>query len=186
MGDKDANTLQASLMTCVQSMRRSVHNRTETASACNCIGCGAACTETSTSDIYRCSVTHDHFLWVCKNCRNEESDDENFFFSGSHDKHTHTMSWAPKVDVETRPAASRMWTRERFRRLMQEDSTSKQATVVACATTVILSFFLLMLLRPPIVAWKRHDNEAPRLHMMAVIGWSVFAGVATLILIHTL
>ena len=96
------------------------------------------------------------------------------------------MSWAPpKVMVESPPVAG-AWTRNRFTRLMQEDSTSKQATVAACAATVIASFFLLMLLRPPIVAWKRKENETPRLQMVAVIGWSVFAGVVTLILIHTL
>lgn len=69
---------------------------------------------------------------------------------------------------------------------MQEDSTSKQATIAACVATVIASFFLLMLLRPPIVAWKRKENETPRLQIVAVAGWAIFAGVATLILIHTL
>ena len=69
---------------------------------------------------------------------------------------------------------------------MQEDSTSTRATVVACLVTVIASFFLLLLLRPPIVAWKSRENETPRLQLAAVVGWSVFAGVAALILIHTL
>lgn len=83
------------------------------------------------------------------------------------------------------PTSAGMWTRNQFTRLMQEDATSKQAMIAACAATVIASFFLLLLLRPPIVAWKRKENETPRLQMTAVIGWAVFAGVVTLILIHT-
>lgn len=188
LGDRDAHTVQSALTSCVQSMKRSVSHRMEPASSvCHCVGCGSAPTEEMpAADLYRCSVSHDRFVWVCESCLNEDTDADIFFFLRLHRQTD--MSWAPpKVMMAAgAPTSSGMWTRNQFTRLMQEDATSKQATVAACVATVIASFFLLLLLRPPIVAWKRKENETPRLQMTAVIGWAVFAGVVTLILIHTI
>ena len=200
LGDRDAHTVQSAMTASIQSMRRSVNHRMEPASVRNCVGCGVApIVDMAPSDLYRCSVTHDRFLWVCGACLNETKNEDAdlfffsrrnvslFFFPSSLNKQRH-MSWAPPKVMVTAgaPVSSGAWTRDRLTRLMQEDSTSTQATTAACVATIIASFFLLLLLRPPIVAWKRKENETPRLQMAAVVGWSVFAGVATLILVHTL
>ena len=87
LGDRDANTVQSALATTIQSMRRSVNHFMEPASVRNCVGCGAAPTaDMEASDLYRCGVTHDRFLWVCKNCHNKSDGDADlfFFFIESH------------------------------------------------------------------------------------------------------
>lgn len=81
LGDRDANVIQSALATCIQSMRRSViqHMQPST-STCNCVGCGVAATDIAAADLFRCGVTQDRFIWVCKNCCNENDGDADYFF----------------------------------------------------------------------------------------------------------
>ena len=120
LGDRDAHTVQSAMTASIQSMRRSVNHRMEPASVRNCVGCGVApIVDMAPSDLYRCSVTHDRFLWVCGACLNETKNEDAdlfffsrrnvslFFFPSSLNKQRH-MSWAPPKVMVTAGAPSHL------------------------------------------------------------------------------
>ena len=94
------------------------------------------------------------------------------------------MAWVPEKKMPE--VTTSTWAPQRLRSLLSEENElSHSAVAAACVITVIASFFLLMLMRPPIVVWKTKENEAPRLHVSALLGWSLVAGVATAVVAHT-